>query len=468
MYPLRNYHLLLILASACVSACADLPFVAKPLEPQNSLVKLQQKSPSNPDFLAYLHQQNYQQALPFKAWGLDELTYSALFFHPDLALAKSKLSLALANAEVAGLKSAPNISAQLAHSNQANGDKQPWAYGLQVEIPITTNNKHAIKVEQAQYLTQAAKMDVAETAWKLREQLKTDLITHAENIESIKQTSQQLAIYQKLSALYQSRLSQGLSSSTEVSRLQLQKQKVQFELTNLQANTTTILAKLASDAGLSVEQFSTIPLPVLDVSQLLKRQNQALTIPTQKLQEEALLNRIDIRRSIAQYAAAETNIKLEVAKQRPDISLTPGIAFEFGDSLWSLGFSTLLNLLNQHPTYIKQAEQLRAVEGAQFEALQSAVVGDLAQAYSKYLATQDRLAQSKIELATQQALQQKLQKQFDAGLIDRVDLTHASLNTQNAEQMQNAITFELLRAQTDIENIMQRPLNSSSGEKLTP
>ncbi|MGV3581713.1 MAG: TolC family protein [Methylophilus sp.] len=462
---MRSQHMLLMIMLGSITSCTNLPYVAKPLETEQALQKFQEKSIYSQDFKAYLLKQGYaEQAVPFKFWGLDELTYSALFYHPNLSLAKAKLALAQSNIEISGLKQNPAIGAQLSHSNLANGDKRPWAYSLQVEIPIETTSKRAIKVEEAQHLAEVAEMDVAEMAWSLRHQLKMDIIDYAENTEKIKLLEKQLTIYEKLITLYDKRLLEGLSSNIEVSRIKLQKQKIQYDLSNEQAKTSTIIAKLASDTGLTTEQFTEATIQPLEVEALLVAHDKALTVEPIKLQEDALLNRIDIRRSIAKYAAAEANIKLEVAKQTPDISLSPGVAFEFGDSIWSLGFASLLNLLNQHPAYIKQAEQLRAVEGAQFESLQSSVISDLSQSYAKYTAIKQKLTQAKNEHLSQDALMAKFQKQFEAGLVDRIEITQASLNVLNAEQMVSNVEFELLRVQTEIENLMQRPLNESTSQ----
>ena len=150
---------------------------------------------------------------------------------------------------------------------------------------------------------------------------------------------------------------------------------------------------------------------------------------TENYQEKALLNRLDIRRGLSNYAAAESKIKLEIAKQTPDISLNPGFAFEFGDSIWSLGFSTLLKLLNKNQTLVAEAKQLREIEGAQFEALQANVIAEVSQANAAYTASQQNINQVKQQLLAQQHYTQKLQRQLDAGLIDRLDLTQNKLNT---------------------------------------
>jgi outer membrane protein, heavy metal efflux system len=209
-------------------------------------------------------------------------------------------------------------------------------------------------------------------------------------------------------------------------------------------------------------EFKKVTLKQLDVEQTLNQQNAAINALDQakNLQEKALLNRIAIRKSLAKYAAAEANIKLEVAKQTPDFSLSPGFAFDYGDKIWSLGFSTLLNLLQKHPTLINEATKLREIEGAQFELLQHEVISELATTLAQYKANETRLLDAKNQLSAQQNVQQKLQKQLAAGLVDKVVLVQAKLNEQLAlQQIQNA-QFDLLKSAMMLENVMQYPLFS--------
>ena len=217
---------------------------------------------------------------------------------------------------------------------------------------------------------------------------------------------------------------------------------------------------MASDVGLSLEKFKQLTIKPLDIDNALSQQTSTLSADfvSKNLQETALLNRIDIRRALAKYAAAEAKIQLEIAKQTPDIALSPGIAFEYGNSIWSLGFSTLLNLLHKNPTQIKEAKQLREVEGAQFEALQAQIIGDLNQHYAAFTAAQQNVNQAQNQYTSQLQHMQKLQKQFDAGLINRLELRQASLANIISQQQFFAAKFALLQVAHDIENVLQKPL----------
>ncbi len=452
-----------------ITGCAYEKYQAKPIEPEQVTSKILNKDPASADFKAYLVKQGQsvqleglESELPFATWGLNEITLCALYYHPKLDVAKAQLALANASLETAGQKQNPTLNGNIARSNQANGDKRPWAYGINVEIPIETGNKREIRVEEAQHLVEVARMDVAETAWQLRSQIAKDLLRYHENVAQQQQLTGELKKQDELVKILEKRMQMGALSSTELSAAKLIQQKTLYAFNSEQGKSSEIRAILASDVGLSQEKFNRIVLKPLDLDKSLSQQAALLgaanDLHKNVLQEKALLNRLDIRRGLERYAAAEAKIKLEIAKQRPDISLSPGFAFEFGDSIWSLGFSTLFSLLNKNQTLIAEATQLREIEGAQFEALQAKIIGDLSQQLAAYEACAQNIKQIKLQQTTQLQYSQKFQRQFDAGLIDRLDLTQNQLSTTLLEQQLLNAQFSCLNTGLALEDVMQHPL----------
>jgi outer membrane protein TolC len=94
------------------------------------------------------------------------------------------------------------------------------------------------------------------------------------------------------------------------------------------------------------------------------------SISSQQARRQALLSRADILASLSQYAASEAALQLEVAKQYPDVHLSPGYEFDQGDNKWSLGLTVTLPVLNQNRGGIAEAEARRLESGETFLALQ--------------------------------------------------------------------------------------------------
>ena len=456
----------LIVFCGFINGCAKEIYVAKPLDPQAVNAKISNKNPDSTEFNAYLIKQGYPaKELPFQVWGLNELTSAALYFNPKLDIAKAQLALANAGIDTANQRQNPTLGGSLARSDRANGDINPWSYGLTVDIPIETANKRAIRVEQAQYLRNAAELDIAEIAWQLRSQIAKDLIAYHENIAQQDYLAHELKAHADIVKMLEKRLALGLIDTATVSNAKLLQQKSQISANTLPMQLIEVRAALAADTGLSVDHLNKMTIKPMDIDIALAQQSQLLNQTNSDgqnqfivLQENALLNRLDIRRSLARYAAAEAKIKLEIAKQTPDISLTPGYIFEFGDRIWSLGFSSLLNLMNKNQTLIAEATQLREVEGAQFEVLQSKVISDLNLAHAQLTTALENIQQTQSQLDNQANQQRQLQKQLNAGLTDRLAVTQQLLQNLFAEQQLLTLKFNGLKAMLAIEDLMQRPI----------
>ncbi len=449
----------------CVVGCTKDKYIAKPIDQAQIIDQLINKDVTSAGFNTYLLNQGYlPEQLPFSSWGLDELTYCALYHHTKLNVAKAQLALANAQIESANLRQSPAINSETARSNRKNNDISPWALGLNVQIPIETTNKRAIRVEEVQFLVEAAKLDVADVAWELRAQIAKDLLRYHQHISHTNMLTRELDIQTAIIKILQKRVDLGAISNTELSSANLIHQKTRVTLLEEQAKLAEIRVSLAADVGLTKDKFAAVILKPLNMDETINAHHSWLNSANgiNSLQADALLNRIDVRRSLAKYSAAEARIKLTVAMQTPDITLSPGYIFEFGDSIWSLGFSSLLNLLNKNQTLIKEATGLREIEGAQFEALQAAVIATLNQKIVDYQTSHDLVKNIKEQLDAQLQHTQKINKQFEAGLIDRLELTLNQSNGFAIEKQLLAEKHQLLRSLLSLENVMQKPLIKSS------
>ncbi len=448
-----------------LNSCSYLPYQAKPINQQVMLTKLLDKNPNSQAFQNYLEKLGYN-TYPITTWGLEELTYCALFFNPTLDVAKAKLAATLAAVDTSKIKPNPTINGKVSHSNLKNGDVSPWAFGLGLDLPINIANKREIQTAAASNEAEIAKIDLALTAWQLQHQVAVLLTDYYESQALIALLNKESATQAAIVGLLNKRLQLGMIDSRELNTAKLLQQKTTQALNVEEAHAIEVRGALASTVGLTNAQFEKLQIKPLSIeqNQQLKRALDHLTgnANNPSLQATALLNRLDIRAALIRYETAENQLKLAVAKQYSDITLSPSYAFEFGDSIWSLGISSLFNLLNKNTSLnaslINEATQLREVEAAQFEALQAKVIADLNQAQTAYMVANSQIAQAEILVRQQSVLDKSLQKQFDSGLIDRLALTLNQLITINAAQNLVMSQFKSLRAVYAIEDVMQHPL----------
>lgn len=460
--PMRHWLLMLALT---LPACSQVQFLAKPIPQQENQVSIHTADPTQEGFKQYLAVQSPETQWPIAQWDLNALTLSAWYFHPTLKVAKSDYAVALAGITAAGLRPQIGLNGLIGKSNQANGDIRPFLYNLQFDIPIVTNGKREINIEIARHQADVAKIQLGEKAWQLRYQLSADILDRAELMTTQSNLKQlQQAQFDLLHA-FEKRLQTGMIGKAELLPIQLQYEQSKWQFAQNQIQLKQLEQKIVHDAGLTEQHLNTTSFASLDLSQLLirviesaKHGASAPLANALNIQAVAMKNRMDIQRGLAQYAQAEAKLKLEIAKLRPDISLSPGVAYEFGDQVWSLGIGGLLNLLNRSSDLWKQAEAVRQNEADRFYALQHQIVQQCEQQHLNFIQSYQLLEQLEQEAQQQPQRLNTIEQQWKKGLIDKTEWLQSQVQFYHLNQRLISQRATVLRALLEIENTMQMPL----------
>src|SRR5204862_1945359 len=123
----------------------------------------------------------------------------------------------------------------------------------------------------------------------------------------------------------------------------------------------------------------------------------------------ALRGRSDILGALADYAAAEAELRLQIARQYPDVRLNPGYQFDQGDNKWTLGITFELPVLNQNQGPIAEAGARREEAAARFTELQAKTIGEIDRAVAAHRVAREQLATSDSVLAAQEQQRQSVE-----------------------------------------------------------
>jgi outer membrane protein TolC len=451
---------LVILSATCLlGACATQTYEPRPLDAARTEANFRIRSLDNPKLQDYMTGQGYpQEALPVKTWGLRELTLVAFFFHPQLDVARAQRQTANAGIATAGQKQNPGISTSAEHHSRADSGISPWTLGFSFDIPIETGNKREIRIERATWLSEATRIEIGQSAWEIRSRLRSALVDYFAAEKQVELLKQEAAIRNEIVAMLDKRLIAGMISSIELANARLLLQKTQQALDAEKLRFPELRAAIAASAGLPVQALSSASLNAAGIDEILPAEK----LPGDAVQRMAMLNRLDIRAALARYAASESTLKLEIAKQRPDIVLTPGYSFDQGDNRWSLGLSLILALLHKNDGAIAEANAQRETEATQFNALQVRIIGQQEQALAGYLATLEELANTERLLAGQQQRETQSQRLFEAGHIDRLEFAGSRLETLAIAQGLAGARIRLMQRQGALEDAIQRPLDETA------
>ncbi|MDA8164794.1 MAG: TolC family protein [Desulfobacteraceae bacterium] len=440
------------LVMVLLAGCAT--YRPRPLEPAWTAAAFEARTLDNPGLKKFL-ETNLRHEIgpwPLRSWDFQTLTLAAFYYHPDLDVARARWGTVAAGKITAGERPNPTAGFTPEHHSEAPGGISSWTLGFNLDIPIETAGKRGYRLAQADHLSEAARLNIATAAWQVRSRLEAaffDLFT-AGKTEALLQREE--TVQAEIVRLLENRLSVGDASLPDMTQARIALEQTRLLLVEARKQKATANAALASAIG--------VPLAAMDGIHLTFNMiDEAPPSPSPPdVRRQALLNRPDLLALLAEYEAAQAALRLEVAKQYPDLHLGPGYQWDQGDNKWSLGFSVTLPLFNRNEGPIAEAEARRAETAARFVQLQAGVIGEMDQALAGYRASLDKLGAADAILSARKAWQNSVAAQFKAGEADRLTLTSAQLELETAALARLETFSKTLQARRALEDALQCPL----------
>jgi outer membrane protein TolC len=394
---------------------------------------------------------------PPKTWDLQTLSLAAMYFNPSLNSARARVAGTRAAQLTAGARPNPTLSI-------APGIPTPYLLTLDFAFPIETAGKRRYRMEVARNLDQVARFDLADSAWTVRRGVRTALLNYlltSRNLELFR--AEEKAREDQINILEQV-FSAGETPRQTVDLARIELSKTRLAITTTEGQVGEAKAALAAAVGIPVAglreaQFS---WPGMDTPP------SAESLSLEEVRRDAVLNRLDVRRSLAQYAAAESGLQLEIAKQYPDINLGPGYTYEERNSFFTVGFSTSIPLFNRNQGPIAEAEAHRKEAAAAFLERQARVIGNSERALAVYTAALEELAEARSLRKLQEIQSQIVQEAIRAGTDNRLSLDTVEIQIWVLARAQLDALTRAQKALGDLEDAVQRPLDPGETLSITP
>ena len=432
------------------------------LSPVQTAASLKSRSLEDPGLRVFIGKfHSAPPTWPFSEWNLADLTLAAFYYNPALAIARGRVSETEAAIVTAGAKPNPSVKADLGGET---APESPWIAGFGFSLPIETAGKRRYRISQAERLADVARWDLTSTAWKVRAQVRNALLEYltAQRNISLLQEEERLGAEQV--ALLEQRFAVGMIPRPEVDTARIQHTQTLLAVRAAEGRISQAEASLAAAIGVPTAGFRGIKIvwPSLD------QPPSAASLDRTTIQEDAVLNRLAIRRALADYSAAEAALQLEIAKQYPDFDFGPDYAFEEGTHLFSVALGLTLPVFNRNQGPIAEAKARRDQMAAEFIGVQASGIADSEQALAKYCAAMNQLAEANRLMQQSVTQEQAAEKALEAGEGDRVALNGAQLQAAVISVAQLDALFSAQQALGDLENAVQRPLLPGDIEPLSP
>jgi len=436
---------------ALLAGCSGLE--PEPLDPARSEAEFRARRLDDPGVLAYLESHGVPRR---PAWQLDALTLAAFYYHPDLDIARARLLGARGAEQTAGAVPNPTLNGDLEKVlGSPEGGVSPWVYGFNLQMPLDFLWKRGHRVDEARARIAGSRFELGEVAWQVRHRVRAALLEEVLARREIELRQKEVDARTNLAAVAELLAAGGETSRLEADRALADRHVAVITLEEAKGRAASTRAALASAIGVSSPALEGLSLewPNLD-------RFPDVSLP--ELQEAGLLNRLDVRRGLAEYAAAEAALGLELAKRYPDVTLGPGYLFDQGDKKFTLGLSISLPIFNQNGGPIAEAEAKRKEAAARFLSIQARAIGEFEEAFARYRAGRLQVAIFRDALVVVGARVDKIRRAVELGEAERAALLGAQLERSIVE----FAAFEALRRTQEalgaLEGALQRPVGDET------
>lgn len=446
-----------LLALACLvgaaAGCARQPYAPRPLDMEEAARRHAARTLTAPELgQAVRARGSFRADWPPAQWGLDALTLAAFHYRDELQAARARGAAARANVEVAAQRApwraAPRIER---HSGEGERDT-PWSLGFELELPLASAARRSAAVGRAQAQAQAAELEVGEQAWRIRRELRAQLLDLHAARRDVDSLERELAAHREVVDMLERRLQEGYAGASEVDAARLRLAEAMAELHDARTRAARALGGVAQAIGVPTQALTAIEFSFASFDALPQLPEAA------HLRRDALVNRLDLRRSLLDFEAADAEVKLAVAQQYPSFSITPGFLWDQGDNVWSLAVDLLLPATLTHGPALRAAQAQREASATQALALQSAVLGEVDACAAVYARARGAADAAQQALHPQQARSAQIQRRFDGGQADRLELTLSRIEALLVERRAANARVQAQRALGELEDAMQQPL----------
>ncbi|WP_374571209.1 TolC family protein [Phenylobacterium sp.] len=389
-------------------------------------------------------------------WDRASLLAAALERNPAIAAARRSYEAALAAAQAARVRPAATLTLTAEFA-----DEHPqWGYGAGADIPLDAGVRRAARITAADLPALKARYAAAEAMWTVR----SDLARAEVELRAARQEDDLASRLAKLQGERAQVLERRVAAGEDARSVQLMAAAdavaAEHRAASARQRLSAAQAALAAATGVPASAVADLALSP-DAAE-----PDLAGLPDWRTQ--AAVSRLTVLDVVADYDLAENDLRLEVAKQRPEIRLSPAYFYDHGANKLPFNLSLTLPPADLNRAGIRQAEAARAAAGRTLERTQDEVLAGadkaaaaLALARAETARWRDRDLPAAVRTAQDAAAR------FAAGAGDRPDLlaaqaaeTNARLGLLDAERVQAL-------ARIDLEDALRRSFDPDEAAVLS-
>jgi len=393
-------------------------------DPAQTLAVFRTRSFSDLEVTEALQSAGLPVPSPQDNWTEAHLIAVAQAMNPSLKVATAEQRSRESAIDVA---KAPNPIGIALDLQRAASGSSPWTTGFSLSALIQTADKRGIQTRRAQSEYNRAVLETTQLRWQVRSAVAHALLDCQITGNRMELLGEMIGDYRQLSTLQMQREAIGEGNHFDSILAQQELASLNAQIADANKQHTAALSALATAVGMPVEALQTLNLaPWSPISTTLTPTSFDLLL------EQAAIEHPAVLQALNDYVIQESNLRLALAGQYPDLQLGPGYTYDQGQHKWLLGLGITVPLDGNRPAIQQAVADLKRSE-ASFEATQESVIQDLQSSWTAYgesrriLLEMEKLQAQNVQIASAQ------QRRFEVGESDRFALIRNHIQSLQGE-----------------------------------
>lgn len=383
------------------------------------------------------------------------MLYAAMLdTNPAVVAARAHVTSAMASARSARQAPGPKLTLTAEYAGAAP-DPSPWLFGAVSEIPLDVGGVRAVRIGSAELAVVTARYDLVEAVWSARMAMVRGLAKLLVAEQQIAASRDLIALQERRFAAVGRRVEAGEASRAELERVRADLADARRRQADAAARHEAGIAELAGSIGVPPVALAGLTF-VWDGIEA----PAGLNTVSANQRRSALLARADLFKSMVGYDRAELDLRGEIAKQYPAITVGPGFTWERGLIKIPFSLGLLLPPLDLNRKAIAAASARRSEASAKLEADYAAAAGavDLALAEAR---TARRALDDvrRLDVPIAKRLSAQADRELTAGAIDRADWGAAQAGALTTRLQELDALARVLTTDAALEDALRRPLS---------
>ncbi|MDB6173108.1 MAG: Heavy metal efflux outer membrane protein CzcC family [Chthoniobacteraceae bacterium] len=384
-----------------------------------------------------------------RVWTLEALEKEATRTHPTVQLAEARYETARAAIRTAREMPNPTI-ALTPQIVTPYTSLMAGTYGVDFDWTIETAGKRNRRSEIAHANARASAANVVEAVWSVRAAVRKAFLELYAAEQRSRLLSDAVTRQDDLLKVLEQRILAGEEARGVMAQPRLLQAQLRLQASDVSRSLALARVSLAEALGMGVNGLAGARFSYFAFE-------KQPSIPS-SARREALTHRADVLAALAEYASAEGALRLEIARQYPDLHLNPGYQLDQGVNKWTLGLGFTLPILNQNRGAIGEAEAKRKEAEVKFYGVQAKVLADCDRAVASLKAARAKVAVTETLLAEQARQISSEERMVAAGEGDKLALLSAQVERATTLTSRLDALVELQSALGALEEATQTPL----------